>query len=164
MEESEKLALLFVCTGNAGRSQMAQALFRRRMGDAVRLESAGVDPWPHLHPMAVATMAEQGLSLDGHYPKPVAAVAGQGFDLVVTIGDPARTRLPRGPFAAADWVHWDIGDPADADNTPDSEATFRATARAIEEQLPELERLMAGRRASAGAVRMCGRRTRAGTC
>jgi len=144
MDDSEKLALLFVCTGNAGRSQMAQALFGRRMGDAVRLESAGVDPWPHLHPMAVATMAEQGISLDGHYPKPVAAVAGREFDLVVTIGDPARALLPRGPFSATYWAHWDIGDPADADGTPDSQATFRATARMIEERLPELERRLAG--------------------
>ena len=58
MNDSEKLALLFVCTGNAGRSQMAQALCRRRMGDAIRLESAGVDPWPQLHPMAVEMMEE----------------------------------------------------------------------------------------------------------
>ena len=41
-----KPSVLFVCTGNAGRSQMAQALFRRLMGDAVRVESAGVEPWP----------------------------------------------------------------------------------------------------------------------
>ncbi|MFC1525780.1 low molecular weight phosphatase family protein [Candidatus Latescibacterota bacterium] len=64
--------VLFVCTGNAGRSQMAEATFRHRVGERVRLVSAGVDPWPDLHPMARRLMEERGLDLAGHYPKSVA--------------------------------------------------------------------------------------------
>ena len=55
--------MLFVCTGNAGRSQIAQAMARRRFGDRMTVESAGVAPWDHLHPMAVKVMTERGLDL-----------------------------------------------------------------------------------------------------
>ena len=125
-----RFSVLFVCTGNAGRSQMAQALFRSRAGEGLHVASAGVQPWPHLHPMAVKLLTERGLSVQGLYPKPVSAVAGQGFDMVVTIGDPARALLPKARFSDAYWAHWPIDDPADADGTPDSEEVFRATARA----------------------------------
>lgn len=130
--------ILFVCTGNAGRSQMAQAMFRELVGDRAQVESAGVDPWPHLHPMIVKLMQERGTSLEGQYPKPVSSVADQPFDLVVTIGDPARALLPKRAFSAAYWMHWNIGDPADADGTSDSESVFRSTAARIEQRLPEL--------------------------
>ena len=132
-------AVLFVCTGNAGRSQMAQALFRGLMEGTVDVESAGVEPWPHLHPMAVKVMEQRSISLEGHYPKPVATVQERKFDCVVTIGDPARAQLPKVAFSAAYWMHWDVSDPADADGTPDSEAVFQATMEAIEKRLPELK-------------------------
>lgn len=133
-----KPSVLFVCTGNAGRSQMAQAMFRELVGEAIHIESAGVDPWSRLHPMMVRLMRKRGVSLDGHYPKPVSSVADQPFDFVVTIGDPARALLPKSAFSAAYWMHWDIGDPADADGTPDSGTVFRSTASRIERRLPEL--------------------------
>ena len=139
-----KPSVLFVCTGNAGRSQMAHALFRQRAGDRVRIESAGVEPWSHLHPVMVKLMTERGVPLEGHFPKPVGAVADRAFDLVVTIGDPARARLPKAAFSASYWIHWDISDPADADHTPDSEGVFRRTAAAIEERLPDLEEKLPG--------------------
>jgi arsenate-mycothiol transferase len=132
-------AVLFVCTGNAGRSQMAHALCARRHEGRVRIGSAGVDPWPHLHPLAMKLMSERGISMEGHHPKGVDAVALQDMDLVVTIGDPARALLPRGRVSACRWIHWDISDPADADDTQFAEATFRATLQAIEARLPELD-------------------------
>ncbi len=135
-----KPSVLFVCTGNAGRSQMAQAMFQQRVRSAVKIESAGVEPWEHLHPTAVKLMAERGIGLEGHHPKAVSSLADRPFDCVVTIGDPARTQLPKAPFSAAYWMHWNIGDPADADGTSGSESVFRAALTAIEERLPELER------------------------
>ena len=141
---ASKSAVLFVCTGNAGRSQMAQACFGERVGSTMRVDSAGVDPWPHLHPMAVKLLEERGLDLKNHYPKHVASMIPEGaitgpYDAVITIGDPARALLPAAPFTCAHWTHWDIGDPADADDTPDSETTFRAALAAIEARLPDLE-------------------------
>ena len=141
--KNNPFSVLFVCTGNAGRSQMAQALYRSQAPEGCRVASAGVQPWPHLHPMAVKLLAERGLGVEGLYPKPVSAVWDQHFDVVVTIGEPARTLLPRARFPDAHLMHWPVDDPADADGTPDSEAVFRATAQAIEARLPEVHELAA---------------------
>ena len=127
---------------------MAQAMFRQMAEGRAQVESAGVDPWDHLHPMAVRMMEERGLGLAGHYPKSAESVVGRVFDLVVTIGDPAREKIPASLVREARWIHLDIGDPADADDTPDSEAVFRRTADAISRQLPALlDELLAGARA-----------------
>lgn len=139
-------SVLFVCTGNAGRSQMAQALFRELAGGGVTVESAGVDPWEALHPTAVRLMKERGIRMDGQSPKPVSSVLNRPFDFVVTIGSPARMLLPKGEFTAAYWTHWDIGDPADADGSSESETVFRAVLAAIEERLPGLRRRIASYR------------------
>jgi len=130
--------ILFICTGNAGRSQMAQAMCRAIAGDSVIIESAGVGPWPHLHPLAVQLMGERGLDVSAQYPKHVTDVTDRVFDLVVTIGDPAQKQTPLHLPGQPTRVHWDIADPADADDTPDSEAVFRRTAENIEARLPEL--------------------------
>jgi len=133
-----RTGILFVCTGNAGRSQMAEALCRQLAGDSVVVESAGVEPWDHLHPMAVKLMAERGLNLSDHYPKGVRAVRDRAFDLVVTIGEPARMKTPLDLPGDPNRIHWDISDPADADGTDDCERVFRRAAEAIEQRLPKL--------------------------
>ena len=159
----EAPTVLFVCTGNAGRSQMAEAVARKRFGERIRVTSAGVEPWPDLHPMARLLMGERGLDLTGHFPKTVAQAVCRltcedcpalptgdadaesrhpyvnPVDVVVTLGEPAHQRLPKALFGTAYWLHWDIADPADADNTAASESTFRGTLAAIERHLPDLE-------------------------
>jgi arsenate reductase len=125
---------------------MAQALFRELAGDAVTVESAGVDPWDHLHPMAVRLMKERGICTNGQFPKPVSYVVNRPFDFVVTIGSPARTLLPKGQFTSSYWMHWDIGDPADADGSHESETVVRSVLAAIEERLPALRRRTASYR------------------
>ena len=141
---SELCSVLFVCTGNAGRSQMAQAMFHNLAQGKALVESAGVEPWDHLHPMAVKLMSARGLDLKGHYPKPVSAVAEGLFEVVVTIGDPAKEKLPPGLVETARWIHWDIADPADADGSVDSEAVFARTASDIAGRLPQLLDLVIG--------------------
>lgn len=87
--------VLFLCTGNSARSQMAEALLRRRTGGAVRAYSAGSHPRP-VHPHAVAAMAEHGIDLGAARPQHLSSFAGQVFDVVVTgpggrqavLGDP----------------------------------------------------------------------------
>ncbi len=121
---------------------MTQAIARHTVGDSVDAESAGVDPWPNLHPMAVKQMADREIPFEGHVPKHVDSLSDRVFDCVVTIGDPARAKLPKSRFSASYWIHWDIGDPADADGTPDTETVFSRTADAIGARLPDLvERL-----------------------
>jgi len=134
--------LLFVCTGNAGRSQLAQAMYRQFANESVNVESAGVEPWKNLHPMAVQLMQERSVDDSRHHPKGVAEVAGQAFDVVVSIGDPAREKLPLRMKGNPYRIHWDIADPADADETPNSEAVFRDTLAQIEQRIPELHSQM----------------------
>lgn len=130
--------ILFVCTGNAGRSQIAAALCERLAGTSAVCLSAGVQPWDNLHPMAARLLSERGVSLAGRFPKPVSATLTQVIDVVVTIGDPAKNLLPRPMPGEPLILHWDISDPADADGTDQSEPVFRRTMAAIEARLPEL--------------------------
>lgn len=146
--------ILFVCTGNAGRSQMAEALLRELASEGVRISSAGVDPWDDLHPMARKLMAERGLGLAGHHPKHVRRFVDEDVDVVVTIGDRAHAETPDFRTGTRR-VHWEIADPADADGTPDSETVFRWTCAQIEKRLPEslaLLRSRASRKASADVL------------
>lgn len=131
------MKILFVCTGNAGRSQMAEAMFRAAHGEEFEVLSAGVEPWGKLHPMAVTLMAEDGLDMSGHYPKHVDSFLDKKINIVVTIGDRAKSETK---YFSADVkiIHWDINDPADADNTPDSEKVFRYTKKAILSRFPTL--------------------------
>jgi protein-tyrosine-phosphatase len=129
--------ILFVCTGNAGRSQLAAAFFSRLAGPGITVLSAGVAPWPHLHPEAVKRLLAAGFSTDGLHPKSALTFAGTPLDYIVTIGDRARDELPRMAGTPV-IIHWDIDDPADADGTGREEQAFRQTLARIEERLPVL--------------------------
>jgi len=133
--------VLFVCTGNAGRSQMAEAMFKALAPEGVTILSAGVDPWDDLHPMARKLMAEKGLDLAGHHPKHVRDFADSNLEVVVTIGDRADAESPDFRTGVCR-IHWAIDDPADADGTPGSESVFRSTCQQIEDRLPTLEELL----------------------
>jgi protein-tyrosine-phosphatase len=108
------LTLLFVCTGNAGRSQLAQAFGRRALAARAEVLSAGVAPWPELHPSAIEIFDEEGLDLEGHAPKSVEHYRDRRPEVVVTIGEPARLGLPEPLRRAPLYRHWDIADPAEA--------------------------------------------------
>ncbi|NQU12167.1 TIM barrel protein [bacterium] len=135
-------AVLFVCTGNAGRSQIAEELYRRAGPSDRRVASAGVAPWDQVHPVATRLLAEQGIDISKKPPRSVRDVLEESFDLVVTIGDRARDETPDFPGLPVR-VHWDLPDPADADGTPHSERVFRSALAAIEEQLPGLRQTLA---------------------
>ena len=134
-------SVLFVCTGNAGRSQAAEELFRRVAPAETTVCSAGVEPWEHVHPMAAKLLLERGIDIRRKKPRHVRDLIHEPFGLIVTIGSPARDRTPEWPGHPVR-IHWDIGDPADADGTPDSEATFRRTLGAIENRLDHLLRVI----------------------
>jgi protein-tyrosine-phosphatase len=131
------LTLLFVCTGNAGRSQLAQAFGRRALASRAEVLSAGVEPWPCLHPVAVQIFADEGLAVEGHKPKSVDHYRDRKFDVVVTIGEPARILLPAGLRHAVHTRHWDIDDPAE-EPTELVPAAFRRASVTIQRQLDVL--------------------------
>jgi arsenate reductase len=97
--------VLFVCIGNAGRSQMAQALYERAGGTA---RSAGTQPSPAIHPEVVEVMAEVGIDLEGREPHKLSREDVEWADLVVTMGcGDACPVLP-----GKRYLDWDLQDPA----------------------------------------------------
>ena len=113
--------VLFVCTGNSARSQMAQALLETAGGPAVTVQSAGVSP-KEIHPGAVRVMRARGIDISGRRPKHVDELEGQTFDVVVTLCDRAREAcadLARWGVAR----HWSMADPA-SEAASDDDAPF----------------------------------------
>jgi ArsR family transcriptional regulator, arsenate/arsenite/antimonite-responsive transcriptional repressor / arsenate reductase (thioredoxin) len=112
--------LLFLCTGNSARSQIAEALVETRSAGAVEARSAGSHPKP-LHPNAVRVMAERGVDISGRPTKSFSRFARTRFDRVITLCDKVREicpRFPGSPIAA----HWSMPDPAGGDD----DATYPA--------------------------------------
>ncbi|MCR4438730.1 MAG: arsenate reductase ArsC [bacterium] len=104
-----KLKVLFLCTGNSCRSQMAEGWTRRLKGDAIEVWSAGIEP-KEVDPRAVAVMAEAGVDISGQRSKHVREVMDIPFDYVVTVCDHARETCPLFP-GAAKRVHMGFRDP-----------------------------------------------------
>jgi arsenate reductase (thioredoxin) len=100
--------VLFVCTHNAGRSQMAAALLDHAAAGRVRVRSAGSRPADQLNPAVVQAMAEIGLDLSGEYPKPLTADQVQAADVVITMGCGDACPVYPGPR----YLDWDLPDPA----------------------------------------------------
>ncbi len=97
MQEAErKLKVLFLCTGNSCRSQMAEGWARRLKGDAIEPYSAGIEVHG-LNPNAVKVMAEAGVDISGHRSKHLDEVREIAFDYVVTVCDHAHESCPLFP-------------------------------------------------------------------
>ena len=104
--------VLFLCTGNSARSQMAEGLLRHFAGDRFDVFSAGTRPVV-LNPNAVTAMAEIGINIAGSRSKSVDEFAGQEFDYVVTVCDNAKESCPIFPGGGAR-IHQSFEDPAAA--------------------------------------------------
>jgi protein-tyrosine-phosphatase len=123
--------LLFLCTGNSARSQIAEALVQHRSAGNVEARSAGSNPKP-LHPNAVRVMAERGLDIAGRPTKSLTRFTRNRFDRVITLCDKVREICPefRGAPITA---HWSIADPAIAGSTDNATyAAFQQVADEIE--------------------------------
>jgi len=121
---SEKTKVLFVCTHNSARSQMAEGFLRRLGGDAIEATSAGTEPG-ELHPLAVEVMAEEGIDISGQHAKSVDDFVQQRFDYVITVCDDANESCPIFPNALHR-LHWSFPDPSMAGGTHEERlAVFR---------------------------------------
>src|SRR4051794_14475074 len=119
--------VLFLCTGNSARSQMAEALAVQLSGGAVSAASAGSHPKP-LHPNAVRVMRERGIDLGGRRSKHLNEFAGQHFDYVISLCDRVREVCPEFPGGPV-LIHWSIPDPARKPGTDEqSLPAFERTA------------------------------------
>ena len=128
--------VLFLCTGNSARSQMAEAFLRARSGGHAEARSAGSHPKP-LHPNAVRVMRqEHGIDLAGHRSKHLRLYARSRFDRVISLCDRVREVCPQFP-GRPEAVHWSIADPAAADGDDDeaSYAAFQRTAAELDTRI-----------------------------
>jgi arsenate reductase len=105
-----KRRILFLCTGNSARSQMAEALLRLMAGDHFEAVSAGTHP-VGLNPGAIEAMRELGVDISRQQSKSVSDFVGQPFDYVITVCDRAREACPIFPDALH-LLHWSFDDPA----------------------------------------------------
>ncbi len=107
--------VLFLCTGNSARSQMAEGYLRHAAGDRFEAMSAGIEP-KGLNPLAVEAMREIGIDISQHRSKDVATLLGQHIPYVVTVCDHAKERCPTFP-GTWKFLHWSLEDPAEAVGT-----------------------------------------------
>ena len=120
------IRVLFVCTGNSARSQIAEALLRRQGGPAFDVASAGTVP-KGVNPLTVRILAEVGIDISDARSKSVSEFLGHEFDYVITVCDQARESCPVFP-GARESIHWGFDDPAAAEG---SEAERLAVFRRV---------------------------------
>ena len=139
---TKKLKVLFLCTGNSCRSQMAEGWARHLKGDVIEAFSAGIETHG-LNPNAVKVMAEAGVDISGHRSKPVDELKDVAFDYVVTVCDNAHESCPLF-LGKTQVVHVGFDDPPrlareakTAEEALDCYRRVRDEIRKFVEQLPE---------------------------
>ncbi len=129
----QPVRVLFVCTHNSARSQMAEGLLRQMAEGQVEVYSAGSQPQP-IHPEAVRTMEALGVDLRGQRPKHLDEVAGIVFDYVITVCDRARETCPVFPGQGQP-LHWGFYDPAAIADASERERAFKDIARRLQTRM-----------------------------
>ena len=126
--------LLFLCTGNSARSQMAQALAESRSDGRVQARSAGSRPRP-LHPNAVRVMREAGIDISSRRSRHLSVFAAESFDYVITLCDRVREVCPEFPGHPG-YIHWSIPDPAASGGSDEQTyPVFRRVAADLETRI-----------------------------
>ena len=141
MDASEiagRVRVLFICTANSARSQIAEAILRKYAGDMVSVHSAGTDPAADIHPMARRVLLENGIDPEHQFPEGVETYADQEFDIIITTCDAARENCPFFPGNAIRY-HWGLDDPAATQGSEKERvAAFETTFTAVSERVRAL--------------------------
>jgi len=109
-----KFRLLFLCTGNSARSQMAEAILNWKGAGRFHAESAGSRPAARVNPLAIETMRLHGLDWSGHSPRSVDGLEREPWDFVITVCDRAKESCPIFPGQPV-LAHWGMPDPAEVE-------------------------------------------------
>ena len=127
--------VLFLCTGNSARSQMAEALLKHLGGESFEVHSAGTKPQSEVNPFALEVLKERNISINNLYPKVIGDLMNLEFDVVVTVCDSAKQSCPHFPGAKR-MEHWSLEDPAAFQGSYDEILlTFRETRDEIERRI-----------------------------
>lgn len=138
-ERLKKERVLFLCTGNSCRSQMAEGWLRHLAGDRFDVASAGTHP-AGLNQGAVEAMREVGVDISRHASKKVDQFLGERFDYVITVCDSAKEACPTFPGAAS-FLHWSFDDPASSQGSPEER---RQVFRRVRDEIAGRIRQFAG--------------------
>lgn len=122
MTEQQPLGVLFLCTGNSARSQIAEAILATKGKGRFRVGSAGTKPAERVNPGAIDILAAHGIEWGGRRPKTIDEIQHEPWDLVITVCDNAKETCPVFPGHPA-FAHWGMPDPAEV---PGDEARARA--------------------------------------
>ncbi len=130
--------VLFLCTGNSARSQMAEAIVNAQIRGQWQAVSAGVQPTGYVHPLAIRALAEMGIDISGARSKSADEFRSQAFDLVVTVCDDAAENCPVW-LGRGKRVHLGFPDPAKASGSDDAKLViFRSVRDDIAQRVPQL--------------------------
>jgi arsenate reductase len=124
------MRVLFLCTGNSARSQMAEAIMNTNAHGRFLAESAGSHPAARVNPFAVQALRDIGIDWSGRTPRSVDGLVGQHWDFVITVCDKAREAcpiLPGHPLHA----HWGMEDPAEVEGSDEAKARAFTSARVL---------------------------------
>jgi arsenate reductase (thioredoxin) len=131
---TEKARVLFLCTHNSARSQMAEGLLRHLAGDRFEAYSAGTEA-THVRSLAIRAMEEIGVDISGQESKTLARYLGEPFDYVITVCDDANEACPFFPGAKSR-LHWSLPDPSAAEGTEEEWlAVFRSVRDGIRDRV-----------------------------
>ena len=128
--------VLFLCTGNSARSQMAEAFLRKYAGDRFEAHSAGLEP-KNIHPLAIQVMREKGIDISNQASKGVDTYLGKAlFQYLVTVCDDAEKNCPTVWPGVNQRMHWSFEDPAAFEGTDEEKlAKFREIRDKVEQRL-----------------------------
>ena len=136
-KEKSRKKVIFVCTGNSCRSQMAEAIVNTRLGSEWKAFSAGTQPADYVHPMAIEVLKEIGIVHQGR-TKTVDEFYGHDFDLVITVCDSAAEKCPLW-LGKGKRVHMGFPDPAKASGNAEAiKQEFRQVRDDIAQKIPDL--------------------------
>ena len=135
MPKKEKI--IFICTGNACRSQIAEGIMRQLAGDKFDVFSAGSHP-SLVHPMSIKVMKEIGINITSHTSDPISNFLSKNINIVVTVCDNADKVCPVFP-GKVERIHWSIKDPFKGWNShPDDLVNFRKTREDLTARIKNL--------------------------
>lgn len=142
----ERKRVLFLCTGNSARSQMAEGFLRHLADEKFEVFSAGIKPG-RLTPLAIKVMSEIGIDISSHSSKSVSEFAGKSFDYVITVCENANKSCPVFTGASKK-IFWNLEDPAAAGGTEEEKIrVFRRIRDVIKDNISEFIRIgIKGRR------------------
>ena len=142
MSKENKVQVLFICTGNSARSQMAEGLLRKAAGDIADVYSAGTKPAHDVNPLAKEMMIENGIDPSEHRPEKIDQHLDKEYDIIVTTCDKAKESCPFFP-GNVQRFHWGLEDPAAVEGDKSVRlAAFRKTFAELSQRIVELVKVI----------------------